>query len=531
MALPEREFKEVVGGGKVIPISQDVEQPKKTGLFGAAKAKPATKSAKLDKPVVFIKGLETKLLDLQRLKGQISDLKAMEVALTDELKSIAKEKFIELYEEGSGNPNTFLIKDGEGCVMVLPTDKYISIEDEARANELMAGYGKDVVVTDEKFYFNPVVLERNQEAIEELIMNADGITDADKSNMLIKEVKYSVAKGFIDRLLKYGDDMALALADVQPIFMLKNCGGNTMADGGDVSNTAPIFVGSLEETEFISEDDNVPSLGNLGVAYEEGSDEYEQRWEARGYDKFKSGGNFKPREVLKEYEYFIDDKIYFGSYHIEDNKVLMDTCFSNDEEGNSYEVSDSEIRSEVYELLSSDKSDEIPSGYRIAEYAEYSKGGEVYAASVSERKPFSDRNLMGIKIGGSYVVLSYGYYPIFVWNNGVWYENANSFSATTKKQMNSVRPSGTIVKKNTEQLTAIYEGTAPAEVVQPDLKAGDLIFFTKRPALKGKVLSVSLQKKVVSAEWVDYDNVLIKSGGKKVFDVNINDVSLQQSID
>jgi hypothetical protein len=200
-------------------------------IFDSAKGKPKPSSSAKDKPTVEVDGIEAQLNELQNLKTQIANLETELDVVTDEIKTIAKEKFVELYLENGRNPNTFLLKDGSGCVMVIPTDKYISIKDEDRANQLIETYGEDIVTIDEKYYFNPEVLERNMKAIEKLIRDAKSISDADKQNLLIREVKYSVTKGTIDELYDYGEAMEAVINDIQPIITLKNCGGK-MAEGG-----------------------------------------------------------------------------------------------------------------------------------------------------------------------------------------------------------------------------------------------------------------------------------------------------------
>jgi len=200
-------------------------------IFDSAKGKPKPSSSAKEKPMVEVDGIEAQLNELQNLKTQIANLETELDVVTDEIKTIAKEKFVELYLENGRNPNTFLLKDGSGCVMVIPTDKYISIKDEDRANQLIETYGEDIVTIDEKYYFNPEVLERNMKAIEKLIRDAKSISDADKQNLLIREVKYSVTKGTIDELYDYGEDMEAVINDIQPIITLKNCGGK-MAEGG-----------------------------------------------------------------------------------------------------------------------------------------------------------------------------------------------------------------------------------------------------------------------------------------------------------
>jgi len=208
-----------------------MEKKKDVSIFDSAKSKPKATSSAKDKEVVTVRGLETTLLEFQFLKEQIADDEAKLAAVTDEIKQISKEKFIELYKQKKTNPNSFYIKDGSGCVMVIPTDRYISIKEEDRADELIEKYGDEAVTIDEKYYFNPEVLERNMAAIEKLIKDAKTISDADKQDLLIREVKYSISKGFIDRLLPYGNEMENVIDDVQPIITLKNCGGK-MADGG-----------------------------------------------------------------------------------------------------------------------------------------------------------------------------------------------------------------------------------------------------------------------------------------------------------
>jgi hypothetical protein len=176
-----------------------MEKKKSVSIFDSAKSKPKATSSAKDKEVVTVRGLETTLLEFQFLKEQIADDEAKLAAVTDEIKQISKEKFVELYKQKKTNPNSFYIKDGSGCVMVIPTDRYISIKEEDRADELIEKYGDEAVTIDEKYYFNPEVLERNMAAIEKLIKDAKTISDADKQDLLIREVKYSISKGFIDR--------------------------------------------------------------------------------------------------------------------------------------------------------------------------------------------------------------------------------------------------------------------------------------------------------------------------------------------
>ena len=209
-------------------------EEKKISVFGAAKLKTTAKSAKEDKPIVKATGLEQKLVEFSTLNGELSDAKAQLGAVTDEIKTISREKFVELYKQNKENPHTFLIQAGEECIMVIPSDKYEKVADEARAEQLIKEYGKDVVTISERFYFNPAVIERNGDAIKKLvdnlIVNAKNITEDDKKNLLTKEISFAITKGTIDNLVEYsktsGNDIATVVENIRPIFQLKNCGGD-----------------------------------------------------------------------------------------------------------------------------------------------------------------------------------------------------------------------------------------------------------------------------------------------------------------
>jgi hypothetical protein len=70
---------------------------------------------------------------------------------------------------------------------------------------------------------------------------------------------------------------------------------------------------------------------------------------------------------------------------------------------------------------------------------------------VQERKPFSGSNTEGVWrrdiYKGSeahlrrYVVTSYGnHFPLFIWDDGVWYENVDWFAPTTSKHKSQLHP-------------------------------------------------------------------------------------------
>lgn len=66
---------------------------------------------------------------------------------------------------------------------------------------------------------------------------------------------------------------------------------------------------------------------------------------------------------------------------------------------------------------------------------------------VNAKIPFKGSNTSGEWVDkNTYVVKSYDWYPIFVYKDGVWYENDTRYSPTTSKQKGQLRPNSETIK-------------------------------------------------------------------------------------
>jgi hypothetical protein len=220
------------------------------GLFGGAKTKPKTAAGKGDKTEVVIPGISDKLEAFNSLKDEIADREAKLKMIDGEIRELAKEKFLDLYEQNNSNPGSFYIRgDKGGCLMVLPTDAYkgdrattgLPEGDAERLKELGVG-----INTDERFYFSNEVLERNKAEIEKLIMGSKKISAVDKENLILKETKNTVEKGTINKLGTFGAKMKEVFSYIGIVFQLKNC-GSKMADGGETGGEGEIMRPYSEE--------------------------------------------------------------------------------------------------------------------------------------------------------------------------------------------------------------------------------------------------------------------------------------------
>ena len=86
---------------------------------------------------------------------------------------------------------------------------------------------------------------------------------------------------------------------------------------------------------------------------------------------------------------------------------------------------------------------------------------------MTNREEFKGSNLFGEWDGASdyfdisdtytpYVVYSYGrHFPIYLYLNGVWYENTDKYSVSTSKHQTQARPEASTVKVDTRAIMDI----------------------------------------------------------------------------
>ena len=89
------------------------------------------------------------------------------------------------------------------------------------------------------------------------------------------------------------------------------------------------------------------------------------------------------------------------------------------------------------------------------------------ASYVTKREEFKGSNLFGEWDGASdyfdisdtynlYIVYSYGrHFPIYLYLNGVWYENTDKYSVSTSKHQTQARPEASTVKVDARSIRDI----------------------------------------------------------------------------
>jgi hypothetical protein len=161
---------------------------------------------------------------LEELQDQMKTAKAKADMISDEIRDVAKDAWLNQYQTTGKNPESVMIcqENGEDIaqLMFVPTDKYITITPE-RAEELQETYGEEIVEEETTFSFDATMIEKYGEILSRLIEESDEIKDSDKEKIIKATTKYSVAKGTIDKFVTYGDVNEVMEA-VKPVVALKN---------------------------------------------------------------------------------------------------------------------------------------------------------------------------------------------------------------------------------------------------------------------------------------------------------------------
>lgn len=197
-------------------------------LFAKAKTVKKAPAKKDDKIIVNVEGKEfaENLAKFANIKTQMDNLEA-ELAMSKEfVKTVGIEEFAKLIESKKLNPGSFIVaSETGGSVMILPTKKYITI-DESAAENLTETYGEGIVTEDTSYGFNTEILMRNMETISELIMNSKTISTEDKENLIEAKTKYSIEKDTLDKVYNLskdsGNSVADVIQDIQPVVQMKN---------------------------------------------------------------------------------------------------------------------------------------------------------------------------------------------------------------------------------------------------------------------------------------------------------------------
>lgn len=198
-----------------------------SNLFKKAKQKAPSKPVKDEKVILTVDkpGFFEKVQKLEELNDTLKNAKAKADMISDEIKEISKNEWIKYYEEVGKNPGSVIIEqrdedDNVGRVLFIPTDKYISISEE-RANDLREEFGDEIVEEETTYSFDATMVDKYGEIISNLIENCDEISDRDKDKIIKAVSKFSVKKGTIDMITKYGE-VSDVFEAIKPVVALKN---------------------------------------------------------------------------------------------------------------------------------------------------------------------------------------------------------------------------------------------------------------------------------------------------------------------
>ena len=196
-------------------------------LFDKAKKSAPAKTGKDEKVRISIEDASffDKVSKLEQLNDTMKSAKAKADMISDELRDLAKTEWSKLYEQTGKNPGSVMLEhvnsnDDVAQIMMVPSDKYITITEE-RAEELKDTFGEEIVEEKTTFSFDADMIEKYGEVISRLIEESNEISERDKEKIIKASTSFSIAKGTIDKLNKYGEVSGM-VEIVRPVVALKN---------------------------------------------------------------------------------------------------------------------------------------------------------------------------------------------------------------------------------------------------------------------------------------------------------------------
>ena len=166
-----------------------------------------------------------KISELQELQKQIKIKQTKADIISDEIKTIGRDEWSKLFDKKKENPGSIMLECVDGLstaqCMFVPTDKFPGKIDETRCKDLQAKFGDEIVEEKTTYKFNPLMLEKYADIISDLISNSPDITERDKEDIIEAEVVYSVKKGTLDRLNRFGE-VAQVIEVLNPTVMLRD---------------------------------------------------------------------------------------------------------------------------------------------------------------------------------------------------------------------------------------------------------------------------------------------------------------------
>lgn len=204
---------------------EEVKKEAPVDVFKAAKVEKKKSSKKDDKDRVEIEGIEDDIQRLNELKAIEKNAKAEAEVLKGRIKELAREKFIEKYEQDGRRPDNFKVFDGDADILFIVQDNYIKVSEEKEA--LLKENHPELLA--EKVYYKISEAMMNKkgtdgrsigEILGDLIGRSRDITNEDKANLFTAVKEIAIVDGAIDKLAQY-ENIQDVYNLIQPIEALK----------------------------------------------------------------------------------------------------------------------------------------------------------------------------------------------------------------------------------------------------------------------------------------------------------------------
>lgn len=167
--------------------------------------------------------LGTDLVDLLNLQTKIKEYTSEANEIQERVKGEGISTFVKLYETEGSYPGSFVMQSEGAQIMVVPSEKYIKINEE-KANELSLQWGDNIVEEVKTYSTDAKLFTKYKDVIESFLATSPEISEEDREKFFVEKSEFQIRKGTLSSLNENYDPIEFGsiIEETKPVFSLKD---------------------------------------------------------------------------------------------------------------------------------------------------------------------------------------------------------------------------------------------------------------------------------------------------------------------
>jgi hypothetical protein len=163
------------------------------------------------------------LENLLNLQNKIKEYTTEANEIQERVKGEGIKTFVKLYETEGSYPGSFVIQSEGAQVMVIPSEKYIKINEE-KAKELSLQWGESIVEEVKTYSTDASLFTKYRDVLESFFATSPEIAEDDRERFFVEKTEFQIRKGTLSTLNENYDPIEFGsiIEETKPVFSLKD---------------------------------------------------------------------------------------------------------------------------------------------------------------------------------------------------------------------------------------------------------------------------------------------------------------------